>query len=139
MNSINLTGRITKDPEIKYLQNGTANVAFNIAVDRGYTDKDGSKQADFIPCVAWRHSAEFISKYVKKGNLLEITGQLQSRSYQTQNGETRVVLEVMVNTVANLTPRDSNAQSKPQSQPQAQKPQPVQEDMFDIPDEDLPF
>ena len=64
MNSVNLTGRITKDPEIRYSANGTSNVMFNIAVDRGFKDQNGNKQADFIACVAWRNQADFIAKYV---------------------------------------------------------------------------
>ena len=106
MNTVNLIGRITRDPEIKYTQNGVANVGFNIAVDRSYKDAQGNKVVDFISCVAWKNQAEFISKYVVKGNLLEITGSIQTRSYQTQAGDTRVITEVLVSSVGNLTPRE---------------------------------
>lgn len=127
MNSVNLTGRITKDPEIRYSANGTSNVMFNIAVDRGFKDQNGNKQADFIACVAWRNQADFIAKYVQKGNLLEITGALQTRQYQTQSGENRVITEVIVNQVANLTPRDTTQAPIP-PKPQQKPKEPVYEE-----------
>ena len=67
MNKVLLIGRITKDPEIRYLQNGTPQVLFTLAVDRGMRDANGNRQADFISCVAWRGQADFISRYIRKG------------------------------------------------------------------------
>lgn len=143
MNQVNLIGRITKDPEIKYLPDGTGTVAFNVAIDRGYKDKNGNRVTDFIGCVAWKNQAEFISKYVKKGNLLEIVGNIQTRSYQTNDGQMRVITEVNVTSVGNLTPKSENEQAQPKPQP---KPQGVQynetsEQFPDLEDEfaDLPF
>ena len=96
MNNVSLTGRITKDPELKYTPNNNAYVMFTIAVSRNYKDKDGNTPSDFLMCVAWHSQAEFISKYVKKGNLLEITGSIQTRAYQNQQNETRVITEIIL-------------------------------------------
>ena len=70
MNKVLLTGRITKDPEIRYTSNGTANLLFTLAVDSTQRDANGSRQAFFISCVAWGQQADFMSRYVKKGNML---------------------------------------------------------------------
>ena len=118
MNNVSLVGRITKDPELRYTANGSPVTSFTIAVDRAYA-KDTT---DFIPCVAWNQQAEFIGRYVKKGNLLGIIGNIQSRSYQTNQGETRVIIEVVLDSVRNLTPKpqEDNPQRNPQYQPPTQ-------------------
>ncbi len=108
MNKVILTGRITKDPELRYTPNGMATLSFSIAVDRQVRNQDGSRQADFINCVAWGQQADFMSRYVHKGNMLAIAGRLQSRSYQGQDGQTRYVTEVVLESVENMTPRDPN-------------------------------
>lgn len=109
MNRVNLTGRITRDPEVR---NGASSsfVGFSLAVDRGYKDANGQRSADFINCIAFRSQADFIGRYVKKGNMLAIEGRLQTRSYQDQNGQNRQVMEVVVDNVENLTPRQQNDQ-----------------------------
>lgn len=104
MNKVILIGRITKDPEIRYTQSGVGFVSFTLAVDRDYKDEQGNTSSDFISCSAWRNQADFISKYIKKGYLLAISGSIQTRSYQTQQGETRVLTEVLVDSIKNLTP-----------------------------------
>ena len=113
MNKVLLTGRITKDPEIRYTSNGIANLLFTLAVDSRQSDANGSRQAFFISCVAWGQQADFMSRYVKKGNKLAITGRIQTRSYQDQAGQTHYVTEVVVEEVENTTPRDA-AQAQPQ-------------------------
>ena len=115
MNKVLLTGRITKDPEIRYTQNGIANLLFTIAVDRQVRDASGARQADFVSCVAWGQQADFMSRYVKKGNMLALTGRIQVRNYQGQDNQMHYVTEVVVEGVENLSPRD-----------QAQQPQPTQ-------------
>lgn len=143
MNNVSLTGRITKDPELKTTPSGKNYLMFTIAVDRGYKDAQGNKLSDFIPCVAWNSQAEFISKYVKKGNLIEITGTIQSRSYQNQQGETRVIIEVILDSVSNLTPRPKEEAPAPQEQsnfnPSYQTPQNQNPTKFAVDDEDMPF
>ena len=112
MNNVSLTGRITKDPEIKFTQSGNTYVMFSIAVNRKYKDANGERQTDFIPCVAWNNQANFINDYITKGNLIEITGNIQTRTYQTQSGENRQVVEVVVDSVSNLTPKPKEEPTK---------------------------
>ena len=121
MNKVLLTGRITKDPEIRYTSNGTANLLFTLAVDSAQRDVNGNRQAFFVSCVAWGQQADFMSRYVKKGNMLAITGRIQTRSYQDQAGATHYVTEVVVEAVENLSPRDPQAQP---AQPQQNYQQP---------------
>ncbi|MBQ9448927.1 MAG: single-stranded DNA-binding protein [Acholeplasmatales bacterium] len=121
MNKVILIGRITKDPEVRYSQNGTSSyLMFTLAIDRGSRDASGNKQADFINCTAFNQPADFISRFVRKGYLLSVVGRLQNRSYQGQDGQMRYVTEVVVESVENLTPRDS---SQPQQAMQPQQPQ----------------
>ena len=116
MNKVILIGRITKDPEVRYSQNGTSSyLMFTIAVDRGQKDASGQRIADFINCTAWNQQADFMSRFVRKGYMLSVVGRLQNRSYQGQDGQTRYVTEVIVENVENLQPRDPN---QPQQQPQ---------------------
>lgn len=122
MNKVILIGRITKDPEIRYNQNGSSSVLnFTLAMDRGQRDAQGNKSADFINCVAWNQPADFISRFVKKGYLLCVTGRLQNRNYQGQDGQMHYVTEVVVETVENLTPRDNTQAGQPNQGFQAQQ------------------
>lgn len=138
MNNVSLTGRITRDPELKYTPNQKAYIMFTIAVDRGYKDAQGNKLSDFIPCVAWNSQAEFIGKYVKKGNLIEITGTIQSRMYQNQQGENRVIIEVVLDSVSNLTPKPKEEVPAPQ-EPSKFNPQYEIPQQNIVDDDGLPF
>ena len=120
MNKVILTGRITKDPEIRATQNGISTLTFTLAVDRGYKDLQGNNQTDFISCVAWRQQAEFMSMYVKKGYLLAIEGQIQTRSYLNNQNQTVYVTEVVADRVENLTPRDNAPQQNNAPKPNNQ-------------------
>ena len=95
LNLITLQGRLTKAPELKQTQNGIAVCTFTLAVDR---DRDRGK-ADFVKCVAWRHTAEFINKYFDKGQMAIITGTLQSRDWTDKGGNKRIEWEVQVDMV----------------------------------------
>lgn len=95
LNLIILQGRLTKAPELKQTQNGIAVCTFTLAVER---DRDRGK-ADFVKCVAWRHTAEFISKYFDKGHMAIITGTLQSRDWTDKGGNKRIEWEVQVDMV----------------------------------------
>lgn len=97
MNNCTFMGRFTKDPELKTTTGGTSVCSFSLAVDRRFKDADGNKQADFIDFVAWKGTAEFISKFFKKGDMIAIAGELQTRTYETQDGSKRKVSEVIVN------------------------------------------
>lgn len=98
LNNVNLCGRLVENPELKKTTNGTSVTAFTIAVDRDYTSGD-EKQTDFIKIVAWRGTAEFVSKYFTKGKLIIINGAIQVRKYVNQNGENRYITEVIANHV----------------------------------------
>lgn len=95
MNKVQLIGRLTKDPEIKYTQNQIANLQFSIAVDRKFKNAQGQRESDFVSCVAWRQTAEFIGKYFKKGSKIAVCGAIQTRKYD-QNGTTHYVTEVVI-------------------------------------------
>jgi single-strand DNA-binding protein len=100
LNKVVLCGRLTADPELKQTQSGIAVVSFTLAVNRRYQAKatDGAQaqqQADFISVVAWRQTAEFISRYFRKGSSLCITGSIQTRSWQDQQGQKRYATEVV--------------------------------------------
>ena len=95
MNKVQLIGRLTKDPEVKYTQNQIANLQFSIAVDRKFKNVQGQRESDFISCVAWRQTAEFIGKYFKKGSKIAVCGAIQTRKYD-QNGTTHYVTEVVI-------------------------------------------
>ena len=95
-NLVVLTGRITADTELKTTPNGVSVCTFSIAVDRGYGE---NKQTDFINIVAWRQTAEFVSKYFSKGSMIGIEGSIQTRKYQDKNGNTRTAFEVVANNV----------------------------------------
>lgn len=138
MNNLCLTGRITKEPELKTTQSGNKYLMFTLAVDRGFKDNDGNYITDFIPCVAWNNQAEFISKYVQKGNMLEITGTIQSRTYQTQSGDNRTVIEAVLDNVRNLTPKPKEEIPAPQ-EPQQYVKKDIENEINIIDDSDLPF
>ncbi len=96
MNSICLMGRLTGDPELKTTQSGVSVTSFSVAVDRAFRSKDQERQTDFINCVAWRGTAEFITRYFRKGQRIALHGSLQSRSYTANDGSKRTVFEVVV-------------------------------------------
>lgn len=96
MNTCVLMGRTTSDIELKSTTNGTSVASFNIAVDRKYTPKGQERQTDFITCVAWRGTAEFVSKWFKKGDMIAVTGELQTRKYTDKNGNDRTAHEVVI-------------------------------------------
>lgn len=97
LNSVTLMGRLVADPELKTTQNGTSVVSFRLAVERNYQAKGAAeRQADFLPCVAWRQTAEVIGKYFTKGRMIAVEGSLQSRNYEDKNGQKRTAIEVIV-------------------------------------------
>lgn len=96
LNRIVLMGRLVADPELRQTPNGVFVASFKIAVDRNYQQKDaGERQADFISCVAWRQTGEFISRYFQKGRMIAIEGSLQTRNYEDKTGAKRTDYEVV--------------------------------------------
>lgn len=98
LNVVILMGRLVADPELRQTPNGVSVCAFRIAVNRRYS-KDGEQQADFIDIVAWRQSAEFVSRYFSKGRMIIVEGSIQTRNYEDKNGNKRTAVEVVANNV----------------------------------------
>lgn len=99
LNKIFLMGRLTRDPELRRTQNGTPVAGFALAVDRDYKNADGTKETDFIEVVAWRSSAEFVSKYFTKGRMAVVEGRLQIRDWTDKDGSKRRSAEVIADNV----------------------------------------
>lgn len=99
LNKIFIMGRLTRDPELRRTQNGTAVAGFALAVDRDYKNADGTKETDFIEVVAWRSSAEFVSKYFTKGRMAIVEGRLQIRDWTDKDGNKRRSAEVVADNV----------------------------------------
>ena len=98
MNKVILMGRLTRDPEMRQSPNGVAVCSFSIAVNRRFA-KEGQQNADFINCTAWRQQAEFICKYFQKGAMIAVVGNLQSRSWENQEGKRQYSTDVVVDEV----------------------------------------
>lgn len=96
LNKVILIGRFTRDPELRSTPQGVSTCSFSLAVDRNYQSAGGERQTDFINCVAWRQSAEFISKYFSKGNLICVEGSIQTRSWKDNDGNNRYATDVVV-------------------------------------------
>lgn len=128
MNSVSLVGRLTRDPELRQTQSGLSVASFTVAVDRRYTNNDGQREADFIACVAWRQTAEFVAKYFVKGQRIGLTGSLQTRQYTAQDGSKRTVCEVVAENVEFVERKADAAQGAPQGLQEA-----TPEDNQDLP------
>lgn len=123
MNCVSLMGRLTKKPEIRRTNEGTAVTSFTLAVDRDF-QKDTT---DFIDCVAWRQTAEFAEKYLDKGRQIAVTGQLQIREWQDKDGHKRRSAEVVVDHIYFADSKSTNTIGKPD------------EDYPEVDDPELPF
>ena len=100
LNHITIMGRLTRDPEIRYTQSQTPVTSFTLAVDRDFGGRDGGdRQTDFIDCVAWRQTAEFVSKYFTKGSMAVVSGRLQIREWTDREGGKRRSAEVVVDNI----------------------------------------
>ena len=96
LNKVTVMGRIVADPELRYTGNNTPVATFRIACDRDFKPREGEKQTDFFTCVAWRSSAEFISKYFAKGRMIVVDGRLQHRQWEDTDGKKRSTVEIVV-------------------------------------------
>jgi len=111
MNKVILVGRLTRDPELRRTNNDIAVTQFTVAVNRIYTNKQGEKQTDFINCVAWRNQAENLCRYMRKGSMVGVEGQIQTRSYDDANGIRRYVTEVVCDNIQFLEPKSARSDS----------------------------
>ena len=111
LNHITIMGRLTRDPELRSTQSGVSVTSFTVAVDRDFGGRDGGeRQTDFIDCVAWRSTGEFVSKYFHKGSMIVVSGRLQSRKWQDRDGNNRTSWEINADNVYfGESRRDSNS------------------------------
>lgn len=150
INNVVLVGRMTRDAELKYTGNNIAVASFSLAVNRNFKDANGEREADFINCVIWRQQAENLANWAKKGALIGITGRIQTRSYENQQGQRVYVTEVVAENFQMLESRAAreggNANGGYNQQPQQQAPNNSRggapfgnSNPMDIQDSDLPF
>lgn len=141
LNSACLVGRLTKDPELRYTPSNQAVATFSLAVNRNFKGQNGEREADFINCVIWRQQAENLANWAKKGALIGITGRIQTRSYENQQGQRVYVTEVVAEQfqlLENRKDRDTG-QSQGYSQPDFSRQAQANKNPMDISDDDLPF
>lgn len=164
INNVVLVGRTTKDPELRYTPSNVAVATFSLAVNRTFKDANGERETDFINCVIWRQQAENLANWAKKGALIGITGRIQTRSYENQQGQRVYVTEVVAENFQMLESRNSQGNQQNQGssfqngnsskggnvnngynqQPQQQTPNfgrgnSMQGNPMDISSDDLPF
>jgi len=111
INKVVLIGRLTKDPELRYTQSGIAVTRFTLAVDKGFKNQDGEKQADFIPITVWRGVAESCAKYLSKGRLVAVVGRIQTGSYD-KDGQRHYTTDVVADEVRFLEWGDKQEQGQ---------------------------
>ena len=133
-------GRLTRDPEVRYGQSGSAVANFSVAIDRRYK-RDGETTADFFNCTAFGKTGEFVEKYLRKGVKVVIEGELQNNNYEDKNGTKYYSVQIIVNQIEFAESKSSQANSNDTAEPEANAPA---DDGFmnipdDIPDEELPF
>lgn len=139
INNTVLVGRLTKDVELRYTPSNVAVATFTLAVNRTFKNENGDREADFINCVMWRQQAENLASWAKKGALIGVTGRIQTRSYDNQQGQRVYVTEVVAEQFQLL---ESKGQGNQTQQRQAQQQAPDfsrQGAPMDISDDDLPF
>ncbi|MCK3936918.1 single-stranded DNA-binding protein [Streptococcus suis] len=137
INNVVLVGRLTRDVELRYTPSNQAVATFTLAVNRNFKNQStGEREADFINCVLWRQQAENLANWTKKGHLIGITGRIQTRSYDNQQGQRVYVTEVVAESFQVLEKRDNTANysSMDEQMPPGFSGQPM-----DITDDDLPF
>lgn len=153
LNSVCLVGRTTKDPELRYTPSNVAVATFSLAVNRNFKDANGERETDFINCVIWRQQAENLANWAKKGALIGITGRIQTRSYENQQGQRVYVTEVVAENFQMLESRAAREGGNAnqgntigQQAPQQQGPNFARESSpygnsnpMDITSDDLPF
>jgi single-strand DNA-binding protein len=139
LNKVFIMGRLARDPELRRTQNGTAVASFTLAVDRDYKGASGERETDWIDCVAWRQSGEFVSRYFTKGRMAVVEGRLQIRDWTDNNGNKRRSTEVMVENIyfadsKNAKPGEAATERTPNPAP------PPKQEYTDMDDqEELPF
>jgi single-strand DNA-binding protein len=114
LNKVILIGRLTRDPELSYTTSGIARLKFSLAVERNYTSQQGERPVDFIDIVCWRNLAENCNKYLRKGLMTAVSGSLQIRSFEGNDGQKRRIAEVVADEVRFLEwPKDGTVNTPP--------------------------
>ena len=141
LNKIFIMGRLTYTPELRRTQNGTSVTSFSLAVDRDFKDKDGDKIADFIPCIAWRTTAEFVAKNFAKGRMAVVEGRLQLRDFKDKDGTSRKVSEVQVDNIyfGDSKPQNNGSYSSYAAQVAMNNSAEAFEEIEDDSDSEFPF
>ena len=144
LNNVVLMGRLTADPELRQTSTGIEVTSFSIAIDRGYVRQGEERQTDFINCVAWRQTAKFITSYFRKGQMIAVTGSIQTRNYEDKSGNKRVATDVVVANASFCGSKSetgaSPANSAPYSAPAASFSTAAASDFEELQgDDDLPF
>lgn len=137
MNKVIITGRFTRDPETRYNDQKMAISRFTLAVDRRYS-REGESTADFIPCIAFNKTAEFIEKYMQKGTKIAVEGRIQTGSYTNRDGNKVYTTDVVADSVEFCESKNASGSTPRNDKPQA----PADDDFMQIPDgidEELPF
>lgn len=137
INNTTLVGRLTKDPEVRYTGSGNAVTSFTIAADRPFKNSQGDRDTDFINCVAWRKTAEVISQWASKGMLIGVTGRIQTRNYENNEGRTVYVTEVVAESFQMLESRKERGANNQNNQ--GNDPFANNNDNIEITDSQLPF
>ena len=138
MNIVGIMGRLTYEPELKKTPSGVSVIRFTVAVDRSYQPSGQERQADFIDCVAWRQTAEFISRYFHKGSMIAVEGTIQTSNFTDKNGKQRKQVEILANNVSFCGSKTEQGNSvTQQSNPNLN----VNNDDFEeiVDDDDMPF
>lgn len=154
INNVVLVGRLTKDPDLRFTASGIGVSTFTLAVNRNFTNQAGNREADFINCVIWRKQAETLANYARKGTLIGVTGRIQTRSYENNQGQRVYVTEVVAENFQLLesrsttetreanqsnSPAANSSQNSPQNSGYNDNDDPFRGSSIDISDDDLPF
>lgn len=142
LNNVSLVGRLTKNVELRYTPSNVAVATFTLAVNRTFKNENGEREADFINCVMWQQQAENLANWAKKGSLIGITGRIQTRSYDNQQGQRVYVTEVVAETFQLLESKGQQSNQGQQRQAQQQTPdfsRSARTNLLDISSDDLPF
>jgi single-strand DNA-binding protein len=142
LNNVVLVGRMTRDAELRYTPQNQAVATFTLAVNRNFKNANGEREADFINCVIWRQQAENLANWAKKGVLIGITGRIQTRSYENQQGQRVYVTEIIADNFQLLESRNQSqdkAQTNSNEVPDFSRDNNSSGNPMDISDDDLPF
>lgn len=140
LNCVVIMGRLIADPELRTTASGLQVTSFCVAVDRSYAKPGEEKQTDFINVVAWRQSAEFVTRYFRKGSMIAVQGSLQTRNYEDKNGQKRTAYEVVASNVSFCGSKaESGGSPAPASNPASYSNSTAEDFSQVVDDDDLPF